>query len=459
MDGAPFVPVAVLTPSGAYVMPHQPLLFMKGPREPLVIERAEGAYLYTRDGQKILDAGAGAVVVNIGQGREEVARVAAEEVAKLNYVVPIWASAERQRLVERLAGWTPAGLRRFFFTSGGSESVEAALKFALLYQKVKGRPERKRIASRWLSYHGNTLAALSVGGSIRRADYEHVLFDWPKIGPSYCYRCQWGKSYPGCGIDCATALEDEIRRNGAGSIAAFIAEPMMGASGGAVPPVKEYWPMIAEICRRNDILLIADEVMTGFGRTGKRFAVEHWNVKPDILVGGKGLTGGYVPMGMIAVDERLVEECESVGADFMFYTYSSHPLGCAVADKILEIMEREHLVEHAAALGARLGAQLKENLSGHPMVGDIRGAGLFWGMELVRDRAARTPYPPEMRLTRRVIEAALKRGLFVYPAIGMAGREGGDALMITPPFVIGEAEVDFIVRTVRDALDDVRKSL
>ena len=441
-------------------MPADSIMFMKAAREPLKIERAEGPWLYTSDGHRILDAAAGAVVVNIGQGREELVKVAAEEMARLSYIVPVWSSAARERLTARLAHWTPAGLNRFFFTSGGSEAVEAALKFAILYQKVKGRPQKHKIISRWFSYHGNTLAALSVGGNRgRRADYEHVLLQWPHIGPPFCYRCPWGKTYPGCDIDCAAALEQEIAMNGADSIAAFIAEPMMGATGGAVPPVREYWPKLAEICRRYEILLIADEVMTGFGRTGKRFAVEHWNLRPDLLIGGKGLTGGYLPMGMIAVDEKLVEECEQAGADFMFYTYSAHPLGCAMADKVLEIMEREHLVERSAELGARLGAQLKEQLSGHPMVGDIRGTGLFWGIEFVRDKPMKAPHAPELRVTNRVIGAALKHGLFVYPTSGMAGKAGGDGVMVTPPFVVGPPEIDYIVRNLRTALDEVHATL
>ena len=366
---------------------------MRSPWTPLHIERAEGAYLYTKDGRKILDAGSGAVVVNVGQGREELAQLAAETIRKLNYIVPVWVS-DRAREAGRIAsrdGRRPE-LNRFFFTSGGSEAVEIAIKFAMLYQKVKGKPSKKKIISRQFSYHGNTLGALSAGSSLRRADYEHVLFDWPKIPPSFCYRCPWGKTYPSCDIDCANALEDEIKKQGADNIAAFMAEPMMGASGGAVPPVKEYWPKLREICDRNDILLIADEVMTGFGRTGTRFAVDHWNVKPDILIGGKGLTGGYMPMGMIAVDENIVAVCEEASRDFMFYTYSCHPLACAMADGVLAIMEREKLVERAEKVGARLGAQLKEELSGHPMVGDIRGAGFFWGVELVRDRERRIPY-------------------------------------------------------------------
>lgn len=435
-----------------------PLTFIRGPYEPLLIDHAEGAWLHTADGRKILDAAAGAVVTNIGQGREEIAQLMAEEVRRVNYVVPIWSTPQRQRLVERLARWTPPGLTRFFFTSGGSEAVEAALKFALLYHKVHGRPQRTKIIAREASYHGNSIAALSAGGSLRRADYEQVLFDWPKIKPSYCYRCPWGKSYPGCDIDCANALEEEIECQGEDSVAAFIAEPMMGSAGGSVPPVGEYWPRLAEICRRHGVLLIADEVMTGFGRTGRRFAVDHWNVVPDILVGGKGLTGGYMPMGMIAARESLVEQCEAKGADFMFYTYSSHPTACAVADRVLEIIEREHLVERAAEVGARLGAQLKEELSGHPMVGDIRGTGMFWGVEMVRDRASRATFPAALKVAGRVVAAGLKRGLFVYPASGMA-RPGGDAVMVTPPFVIGTDEIEYIVSRLRATLDDVHANL
>ncbi len=432
---------------------------MRSPWTPLHIERAEGAYLYTKDGRKLLDAGSGAVVVNIGQGREELAKIAEETVRRLNYIVPVWVSTEREKLVSRLVGWTPPGLNRFFFTSGGSESVEAALKFAMLYQNVKGKPSKKKIISRQFSYHGNTLATLSAGSSLRRADYEHVLFDWPKIPPSYCYRCPWGKTYPSCDIDCAIALEEEINKQGADSIAAFMAEPMMGASGGAVPPVKEYWPKVREICDRNDILLIADEVMTGFGRTGRRFAVDYWNVKPDILIGGKGLTGGYMPMGMIAVDEKIVAPCEEANRDFMFFTYSCHPLACAMADGVLGIMEREKLVERAENVGARLGAQLKEELSGHPMVGDIRGSGFFWGVELVRDRERRIPYAPELKAANRVLGAAVKRGMFFYPSTGMAGPAGGDAMMITPPFIVNDNDIDFIVSTARAALDDVKPNL
>lgn len=431
------------------------ILFLRGSYgEPLYVERAEGAYLFTRDGRKLLDASSGAIVVNIGQGRRELAELAREQIERLDYIFPLWVSPPRERLVHRLSQWTPSGIDRFFFTSGGSESVEAALKFAFLYHRVRGKQSKTRIISRSLSYHGNTLGALSVSGNrARRADFEHVLFDWPKIPPSYCYRCPWNRSYPGCDLECAQGLEEAIARHGADQIAAFIAEPMVGASGGVIPPVAEYWPRIAEICRRHDIVLIADEVMTGFGRTGKRFAVEHWGVTPDIIVGGKGLTGGYVPMGMIAVKRELAELCEQSGADFMFFTYTAHPLACAIADRVLEIMERENLVEHAAQIGAHLGARLRAELGEHPMTGDIRGAGLFWGIEIVADGATRRPFAPGRQMARKVVSAALDLGLAIYPAAGMAGDQGGDAVMVAPPFVIGDTEVEFIATTLRRSFD------
>jgi len=442
-------------------MAERQVLFLRGPHgEPLQVVRAEGAYLFTSDGRKLLDASSGAIVVNVGQGRPELAELARDQVLKLDYVLPIWVSPPRERLVEHLAQWTPPGLDRFFFTSGGSEAVESALKFAFLYHRVRGNVGRTRVISRELSYHGNTLGALSVSGNrARRADFEHVLFDWPRIPPSYCYRCPWGRTYPGCDLECAQALEEAIARHGADRIAAFIAEPMVGASGGVIPPVAEYWPRLAEICRRHDIVLIADEVMTGFGRTGKRFAVEHWGVIPDIIVGGKGLTGGYVPMGMIGVSRRLMEVCEQAGSDFMFFTYTAHPLACAIADRVMEIMEREQLVERAAQVGARLGERLRAELGGHPMTGEIRGAGLFWGIEVVADRATRRPFAPSLQVARKLMRAAVELGLAVYPAAGMAGDLGGDAIMVAPPFVIGDAEVEFIATTLRRCFDSVRQNI
>ena len=229
----------------------------------------------------------------------------------LDYIVPVWTSPERERLVERLTRWTPAGLTRFFFTSGGSEAVEAALKFAILYHKARGKRSKNKIIGRRFSYHGNTIAALSAGGSGRRADYEHVLLDWPKIDPTYCYRCPWGKTYPSCDLDCA----DRARKRDPQARRRLDRRVYRRADDGLerrrrCRRSRSTGRRFARSATRYDVLLIADEVMTGFGRTGRRFGVDHWDVVPDILIGGKGLTGGYMPMGMIAVKESLVEEVE-----------------------------------------------------------------------------------------------------------------------------------------------------
>ncbi|HWN57988.1 MAG TPA: aminotransferase class III-fold pyridoxal phosphate-dependent enzyme, partial [Methylomirabilota bacterium] len=350
-------------------MPQPTPMFMRGPHDPIRIERAEGPWLYASDGNKILDAGAGAVVVNIGQGRREIAEVAARTIANLDYIVPVWTSPEREKLVDRLTRWTPAGLTRFFFTSGGSEAVEAALKFAILYNKARGKQSKSKIIGRRFSYHGNTIAALSAGGSGRRADYEHILLDWPKIDPTYCYRCPWGKTYPSCEIDCATALEKEILKHGPDSIAAFIAEPMMGSSGGVVPPVKEYWPKIREICTRYNVLLIADEVMTGF-RLALGGAVERYGMEPDLITLGK-IVGGGLPVGVFGGKRELMDLLAPLGPVYQAGTLSGNPLAMAAGIATVDFLQNhahevyprleataEAVAEGVAAEAARAGIPL-----------------------------------------------------------------------------------------------------
>ena len=317
------------------------------------------------------------------------------------------------------------------FTNSGAEAIEGAVKAA------RKSTRRSKLVAFEGGFHGDTLGALSLGGNpLYRDPFEPLL---PGVT-----RLPFADAGALEAIDAATA--------------AVVIEPVQGEGGVRIPP-REYLAALRRRTSEAGALLVFDEVLTGFGRTGRRFAVDYWNVKPDIIVGGKGLTGGYMPMGMIAVDEKVVAQCEDAHADFMFFTYSSHPLACAIADRVLEIMEREKLVERAETVGARLGAQLKEELSGHPMVGDIRGAGFFWGIELVRDRERRIPYPPELRTANKVLGAAVKRGLFFYPSSGMAGPAGGDAMMITPPFIVDDNDIDFIVSTARAALDDVKPNL
>jgi len=418
---------------------------------PFAIARTEGAYLITPDGHRILDAAGGAVVVNIGHGRREVAEAFARAAAETTYLVPPFVTEGRVRLVERLRRrWLPAGLTRALFTSGGSESMDAAIRLARQHHVSAGRPRRWKVIGRGLAYHGTTLATLAIGGhSKRREGFEPWLADLPKAPACYCLRCPLGQRYPECRVACAADLERIIEAEGADTIAAFVAEPMVGSTAGAVVPPDEYWPAIAEICRRHGVLLIADEVMTGFGRTGRRFAVEHWNVTPDILVGGKGLTGGYAPMGGIFAREDVVAPIAARGDELMFYTYSAHPGCCAVADTVLDIMEREQLVERAAAMGRKLRERLRR-LESHPNVADVRGRGLLLGVELVKDRATLEPFPAAARLTHKVVVAGLREGTFFYPGGCDPAR---DVITLGPPFIITDDDVEHIGRSLEAAID------
>ena len=413
------------------------------------VERAEGAYLYTPDGRRILDAGGGAIVVNVGHGRGEIAQAAAASLARIGYVVPPFATPERVRLAERLVDrWLPPGLDRVYFAAGGSEAVDAAIRLARQHHVASGRPERWKVAALDISYHGMTLATLAAGGHARRrAGFEPLLLDFPKVPTQQNLRCP-EQVHDGCGKRYAAELERVIEREGAETIAAFIAEPVSGASGGAEVPPPGWWPAVADICRRHAILLIADEVMTGFGRTGRRFGVEHWDVAPDILVSGKGLSGGYAPIVGLFVRSEVVAPLAERGMDFMFFTYSNHSASCAIADTALDILEREDLVARAEKMGDLLGSALAE-LEQLPNVAQVRGLGMLWGVELVSAKETLEPFPADVHLAARVTQAGLERGAFFYPA--GSGRPQ-DALLIGPPFVVEPDDVDRLVSILADSI-------
>jgi adenosylmethionine-8-amino-7-oxononanoate aminotransferase len=419
---------------------------------PLVIERAEGAYLHAADGRRILDAGGGAIVVNIGHGREEVAEAAAQALRDLSYVIPPFMTPQKLRLVERLrANWLPEGLTRVTFVSGGSESVEAAIRLARQHHVCAGRPGRWKVIGTDLSYHGVSLGALSVGGhATRRRGFEPMLIPFPKAPAPYSLADSLGRTSEDSREHAADALQDIILREGPDTVAAFICEPMVGSAGGANVPPPSYWPRVAEICKRYGVLLIADEVMTGFGRTGLRFGVEHWGVTPDIMVAGKGLSGGYAPIGGMYATDAVVAPLLDRGEDLMFYTFSAHPMACAVADKVLEIMEREDLVARAEKMGGLLRSRLEAELGDHPNVAQVRGLGLLLGIELVQDRDSLRPFPPEARLIQRVVAVGLQNGVFFYP--GGSG-PSPDVVMLGPPFIINGEDIDILVSALRDSID------
>lgn len=416
------------------------------------VERAAGAYLHM-DGRRILDAAGGAIVTNIGHGREEVVEAVAEATQREGYVIPPWLTPTRERLMDRLvADWLPARFTHVHLTCGGSEGIETAMKVALQYHYARGRPEKSTIVGHSVSYHGTTLATTGVGGhEARRFGLAHALPEYPSSPTPDPLRCPGDDP----GSYYVDAFERTIEREGPERIAAFIGEPIIGASGGAIVPPDTYWPAVRRICDENDILVIADEVMTGFGRTGLAFGHQHWPVAPDIFVSGKGLTGGYAPLTGIFATDDVVAPLADEGMTVMFHTFAAHSGACAAADKVLEIMTREGLVARAASMGDELRNGLSSALSNHPHVAEVRGRGLLIGVEIVKDRATLERFPLENGVTGRVVNAALDRGVFFY---GGGTGKVRDVIVLGPPFIIDGNHVDQMVTVLSEAIDEVTQS-
>jgi adenosylmethionine-8-amino-7-oxononanoate aminotransferase len=419
----------------------------------LEIISAKGAYLYRRNGARILDASAGAAVGNIGWGRQEVADAVAASLTELTYILPPIATRDRIALADRLVrDWLPGEMPGISFFGSGSEANEAAMRIARQYQLACGRDSRWKIIGRDISYNGTSLATLAVGGhDSRRKGFEPMASSMPHAKACYCLRCPLDKNYPSCEVACASSLEALIAAEGADTIAGFLAEPIVGTSGGALVPPDEYWPVIAEICKRNDIVLITDEVLTGFGRTGERMAIDHWNIEPDIMVLGKGMSGGYAAMSAIATKKHIPEAMSAAGIAPMFHTYSGHPTQCAAANKVLEIMDRENLVERVQEVGPILQTKLKK-LQEHPNVAEVRGRGFLYAIEIVKDKESLEMFPPEAAVTFKTMEATVARDVFTY--FGGTGTVR-DIICIAPPFIISEEEMDMIVAALDGAITEV----
>jgi len=356
-------------------------------------------------------------------------------------------NAPAEELAAELAGLLPEPLRYSYFLASGSEAIEAAVKLARQFWVESGRPGKWKVISRVPSYHGNTLAALSLSGREHyRRVYAPLLTDFPRIPAPDPYR------HPGCAACTGDALEEAIERAGADNVAAFIAEPVGGSSGGAVVPTAAYFRRVAEICRKNDVLFIADEVMTGLGRTGRWFAFEHFDVVPDVLVLGKGLNGGYAPLSAVVASRRIVDALAAGSGAFNHaQTYSHTPVICAAGAATLRYLREHGLVERCAAMSPRLFAAL-DGLRAIPAVGDVRGIGLLAAVELVSDRETRAPFPRRLRVAERVTARALAEGLIVWPNAGHVDGEDGDLLMVGPPFTIAEDEIAEIARRLGAAI-------
>lgn len=418
--------------------------------------RGEGCFIFSADGKRYLDASGGAAVVSIGHGVEEVARAMAEQAARIAYVHSSqFQTSIVEKLARRVLALAPRGMQeggRVYFTSGGSESTETAIKLARQYWIERGDKKRFRVLSRSQSYHGSTLGALAVSGNVRRREpFAPLLPEWGHIVPCFCYRCPLGLTYPECNVDCADDIERLLTRDDAEDVAAFILEPVSGATLGAVAPPEGYMRRIAEICRQRGILLIADEVMTGMGRTGKPFAVAHWDVTPDVILAGKGIAGGYAPLGAVIVSGKIADAISRGSGAFLHgFTYNSHPVAAAAAHAVLDIIERDKLFARVESIGKEFGEALK-TLKRYSVVGDVRGMGLLWGVEFVQDAASREPFPAEAHISTRVQHDLFDAGVMSYPIQGCVDGSRGDHLLLAPPFTITSPMISMLM----DALDPV----
>lgn len=425
-----------------------------GRTEPFQVVRAKGAYIYTPDNKPILDAAGGAIVVNIGYGRQEVADVIREAAINCAYAIPPWMTPEREALIEELkTNWLPPHLTRIHLTSGGSEANESALKIAIQYQTARGKPEKNKIIARNLSYHGATIITTGVSGhASRKRGLETILTDHITIETPYPLRCPHGRHHPEAIDYYINDLEETINNIGADNIAALIAEPMIGTSGGAITPPEGYWRRAAQLLKDNDILLIMDEVMTGFGRTGEKFGTDLYGVDADLLVAGKGMASGYAAIAGVYGREEIAATIADSPFDVMFHTFAALPHSCAAATCVLQILRQESLVKQAKESGARLLARLNEELGQHPHVAEIRGQGLLIGVEIVKDRDTLEQFPVEANITNKIVGYSLGDGVFFYPGGTGVAR---DIVCIGAPFIIGEKEIDKMVLTLAGAINRI----
>ncbi|MDY7108439.1 MAG: aminotransferase class III-fold pyridoxal phosphate-dependent enzyme [Planctomycetota bacterium] len=431
----------------------RPVLFYQRQDSLPVVSHGRGIYLYDIHGKEYLDGCSGAVVANLGHGNERIARAAAAQLEKVAFTYRTqFENRPADELAELLVQLSPPELNRVFFVNSGSEGVESAIKLARQYWWSIGKQGKSVFLSRRPSYHGATLGSLAATGySSLNIPFIPLTVAWPKISAPYCYHCPLNKQYPECNIDCAHELEWAIQSYGADNIAAFIAEPIGGASTGAAVPPDEYFPIVEKICRDYEILLIIDDVMTGCGRTGTFYGYEHWDITPDIVVTAKGLSAGYTPIGAIICRTELIDEVLRSGGFMHGHTFAGNPLSCAIALEAIRIVIDEQLVENSRVLGTYLHERLHELKDRHVVIGDVRGRGLFAAIEFVADRAARRVFPADWFVALEAAELAREHGLLVYPRRSLFGHSG-DHVLIAPPLTIDKAGIDELITRLDRAL-------
>jgi adenosylmethionine-8-amino-7-oxononanoate aminotransferase len=428
---------------------------------PLTIARGSGVFVEDDRGRRYLDGNASAGVVAIGHGRTEIGQAIAAAGDALTFVYGGGFTHKwQEQLAEALRRVAPPGMAAVYFSSGGSEANETAIKLARQVQVERGRAQKHKVVARWQSYHGVTLACLALSGRTSwRSLYAPYLFDVPRVAPPYRYRCAFCAAHEACTLACADDLERTILLEGPETVAAFIAEPVVGTTATGLTPDVEYYRRIREICDRYDVLFIADEVLCGYGRTGKPTAIAHWDVTPDIVTLGKGIASGYAPLGATIVSQAIVDALRrGSGRVNHGFTYSGMPLSCFVGLEVFAIMQREGLFERAATLGALLFGELERLRQKYPVIGEVRGKGLLAGIELVADRATRAPFPLARDLTRRLVAAMRARGVLVGAGVPqMNFGKDGDHIQISPPLTISAEEIGILIAALDESLAELAR--
>ena len=430
-------------------------------QSPPVAVRGEGIYLFDEEGQRYIDGTSGAGNVTLGHGRQRIAQALADQAATLAYCFSAFFSNKMaQDVSERVAALAPGDLDHCYFVSGGSEGIETAFKVARQYHLLRGNERKQQVISRWRAYHGATLGALGATGMpALRAPFTPWLPDFPHIAACYPYRCAFAGCAGQCNLSCADDLERTILQAGPENVAAFVAEPvsMAGIAAGSPPP--DYFPRIRQICDKYDVLFITDEVITGFGRTGRYFGIEHWDVVPDMIVFGKGVSSGYCPTGGVLMRRPIRDAFVEGGAIFAHvFTYVNNPLAMRVVDEVLDIIEEENVLAHTTEVGAYLGERAQD-LRKHPMVGEIRNKGMMLGIEFVQDRDRKTPFAADKGVAKRLGKILFERGLSVATTSAVADWVDGDDLRFYPALIISKEQIDEAIDIIDAGLEQLQGEL
>lgn len=427
------------------------------------VTHGNGIYLYDTTGKKYIDGSSGAVTASIGHRVPEIIKAMDEQANKVSFVYRSQFTSEPAEMLARKLNELVDADEDYwsFFVNSGSEATETAMKIAIQHWQEQGNYRKNKILSRWISYHGITLGALSMSGHVKRRErFVPLLEEYPSVSAPYCYRCPFNQTYPDCHLFCASDLEVAIQRIGTEHIAAFIAEPIVGAAGGVIVPPEGYYKKIKDICDQHHILFIADEVMTGIGRTGKMFGMDHWDVKPDIIALGKGMSAGYTAIAATLVSEKVMTPIlKGSGSIMSGHTYSANPQSAAVALAVLDYIEKHRLIEKVKDNGDYLLGKLKALALTTDIIGDVRGKGLMIGIEFVADPTTKRSFTPETELTSKIVEKARDKGLLIYPA--STGNEGvnGDAVILSPPFVITKEEIDQLVVLFEETISEIQSEI